>query len=453
MKAYSLTYPCPTAALHDCEPPSFFESRKSRSASLSKLRSATSFFNGAFSSRNCFTSCACTHVPSAMLRFPSVDRAPWTPRSRATSSMPRPRLTCFRTAMISRLCRGTRSGHASPPFLYPKSYSVLCGFGEQVSLGRTIQSRTTVPTSTCSGNYAYVDTTYDNEGRKASVSNTYCTTGDSTYGVTTTRYDPLDRVCLVTPQDGTTVGGTACPTIPPTNDIFTTYSDSNSLHALCTTVSDQAGKSRKSCSDGLGRMEYVFEDPGSSNYETDYSYNALDDLTSVLQSSSRSRSFTYDSLSRPAASRQSLRSGTLNYTYDDNGNMSTKVAPQANQTGSSTTTTTYCYDTMNRITQKRYASGSCPFSSPDVSYTYSGSRMPVLEWVPCYNVGHRTGMSDTGGSEAWSYYYVSGVGDGIADQRTTNSVTKTFTYVKITTMALLRRSDTQVGAQLHMALT
>jgi hypothetical protein len=55
-------------------------------------------------------------------------------------------------------------------------------------------------------------------------------------------------------------------------------------------------------SDGLGRMIYVWEDPSSLNYETDYSYNLLDGLVSVNQkgnnTTARVRSFSYDSLSR-----------------------------------------------------------------------------------------------------------------------------------------------------------
>jgi hypothetical protein len=49
----------------------------------------------------------------------------------------------------------------------------------------------------------------------------------------------------------------------------------------------------------------VWEDPSNWNYETDYQYDALDNLTQVYQkggdsdsSKWRPRSFTYDSLSR-----------------------------------------------------------------------------------------------------------------------------------------------------------
>jgi hypothetical protein len=50
-----------------------------------------------------------------------------------------------------------------------------------------------------------------------------------------------------------------------------------------TTVTDQQGKSRKSQTDGLGRLTTVWEDPASLDYETVYTYDALDDLATVAQ--------------------------------------------------------------------------------------------------------------------------------------------------------------------------
>src|SRR5207244_11318529 len=49
----------------------------------------------------------------------------------------------------------------------------------------------------------YTDITYDALGRKSTVSNPYRSTSDPTYGLTTTIYDALGRVCVVVPPDGT----------------------------------------------------------------------------------------------------------------------------------------------------------------------------------------------------------------------------------------------------------
>jgi len=116
-------------------------------------------------------------------------------------------------------------------------------------------------------------------------------------------------------------------------------------------------------------------------------------------------------------------SGTLTHTYDDNGNVATKVTPTQNQTSSSNTTTlNYCYDSVNRLTAKWYApQTSC--TSPTVSYTYSGTS--CLGQASCYNVGRRTGMTDQAGSESWAY---DTIGRVEAQSRTTNGVTKTTSY-------------------------
>jgi RHS repeat-associated protein len=210
-------------------------------------------------------------------------------------------------------------------------------------LGRSKQTKATVPTSTCSSGISYLDTTYDADGRTFSVSNPYCTTSDTTYGLTKKYYDALNRATSVVEQDGSTVS-------------------TNYASFPCITVTDEAGKARKSCVAGARRLTGVWEDPNSLNYQTSYSYNALDNLLSVTQSGSRQRSFSYDSLSR-LTQANNPESGTINYTYDANGNMLTKVDARP-------VTTTYCYDALNRMLGKRYASATCPLSSPDVFYVY-----------------------------------------------------------------------------------
>jgi hypothetical protein len=77
----------------------------------------------------------------------------------------------------------------------------------------------------------YIDTTHDVLGHVATVSNPYRSTADSTYGITQSQCDALGRVTQVTKQDGS----------------ISTISYSTN----CVTATDEAGKARKSCSDGL----------------------------------------------------------------------------------------------------------------------------------------------------------------------------------------------------------
>jgi RHS repeat-associated protein len=201
------------------------------------------------------------------------------------------------------------------------------------------------------GGTTYTDITYDAIGRKYKVWNpTRCSPaqtncGESTWGFTTYNYDPLNRVTSVVEQDSSTAS--------------TDYSSSP-----CITVTDEAAKKRKSCTDGLGRMTGVWEDPSGLNYQTSYSYDALDNLLSVTQSGSRQRTFSYDSLSR-LTKATNPESGTICYApyssgscqnlnqtgYDANGNLITK-------TDARSITTTYSYDALNRETFVTHSDGS-----------------------------------------------------------------------------------------------
>jgi RHS repeat-associated protein len=210
-------------------------------------------------------------------------------------------------------------------------------------LGRVVQTQLNSDNAT-----DYVDTTYDAVGRVHSVSNPHRSGSSSTDGTTSYIYDALARVCVVVPSDGTAVSGSGCPASRPTGDIFTTYAGN------MTTVTDEAGKTRKSQTDGLGRMTNVWEDPSGLNYQTVYSYDALDNLTSVVENGSRNRSYAYDSIAR-LTSAMNPESGTISYTYDANDNIATRTTPAPNQNGSATVTTTYSYDALNRLTGKVYS--------------------------------------------------------------------------------------------------
>jgi RHS repeat-associated protein len=203
-------------------------------------------------------------------------------------------------------------------------------------LGRPTQTQLAFDTS-------YTATTYDALGRVYAVYNpthcnpptTYC--GESTWGYTAYSYDALNRVTSVRQPDTLTV--------------TTSYSGN------CATVTDEAGKSRKSCSDGLGRLTSVSEDPAGQNIQTTYSYDALDNLTSVVQNGSRNRTFAYDSLAR-LTSATNPESGTITYTYDPNSNLLTRKDAR-------NITTTYTYDALNRNTLKSYSDGT-----PSASLVY-----------------------------------------------------------------------------------
>lgn len=233
-------------------------------------------------------------------------------------------------------------------------------------LARAKQKQFTDPD--CTAGPVLTDFTYSfdsNSNRRIeTASNPYCQTSDSTYGITIAKYDALGRVRSMTKADGSTVSNT------PTGD--------------CTTSTDVAGNSRQSCNDGLERVRALFEHPSGLNYETDYNYDALDNLTAAtqkggsVQANWRVRGFAYDSLSR-LTSATNPESGTISYSYNSDGNPSSRVAPQPNQANASVTeSTTFSYDALHRVTQKTYAG----VTTPTVKYGYDGTAPSGCSPVP-----------------------------------------------------------------------
>ena len=137
--------------------------------------------------------------------------------------------------------------------------------------------------------------------------------------------DHLGRVVKVGHFSGSARPSTSAT---PTLGTITTAYD-----AEYTTVTDPAGKKRRSRLDGLGRLVRVDEPnssgelgaAGSPNQATSYSYNALDNLTRVTQGT-QTRTFLYDSLSR-LTKATNPESGTVGYAYDDNGNLTRRREP------------------------------------------------------------------------------------------------------------------------------
>jgi len=275
----------------------------------------------------------------------------------------------------------------------------------------------------------YTDYTYDTSGRLYTVSNPY--RGTSPNLVTTYNYDALSRNTTTTEADGSTQQLQYCGTAALTVD--------------------EAGIWKRIITDGLGRVSEADEPTSSSAtknacagqggpvYATTYTHDVNGNLTGVVQAGSRQRTFVYDSTSRltsstnPESNTEAVSPFTAvatTYTYDKDGNVLSKTAPAPNQQGTTTQTISYCYDKLNRMTQKAYTSQTCPMSAPAVTYTYDGSSCLGSPYT-CVNIGHRTGMTDAAGSESWAYALnktVSPEGPNVTDKRTTNSITKTSIY-------------------------
>jgi RHS repeat-associated protein len=198
------------------------------------------------------------------------------------------------------------------------------------------------------------DTQFDSRGRVSHVSNPYRAADPSSASPpaglwATTNYDALSRVIKVTTPDGAHVD--------------TAYSGNQ------VTVTDQAGKKRRSVTDGLGRLVKVTEDPGEGrlNYDTTYLYDALNNLRKVTQGG-QTRWFAYDSLSRLIRTKNPEQADNSNlsytdpvtndgngwsmaYKYDENGNLTQRIDARGIETK-------YYYDALNRNWGIDYINGS-----------------------------------------------------------------------------------------------
>lgn len=214
--------------------------------------------------------------------------------------------------------------------------------------------------------------TYDGLGRVSTVTNPHRGNAADTDGLTTTTYDGLSRVLSVNTRG----------TEGDTGTVRTQYFGRN------VTVTDQAGKQRRSLTDGLGRLSQVIEPnaTGALSQNTDYDYDARGNLLQVNQGA-QTRTFTYDTLSR-LKTATAPESGTLNYSYDKASNLKTRTDARG-------ITTTYNYDSLNRLVTKNYSD-----ATPAVAYFYdrtplglpAGASLPS-SYSPGFALGRLTGVA------------------------------------------------------------
>jgi RHS repeat-associated protein len=134
-------------------------------------------------------------------------------------------------------------------------------------------------------------------------------------------------------------------------------------NGLTTTLTDPDGSQKIERRDYLGRITRVTEINDSTQYHTNYDYNAAGDLLAVTDSASNTTAIVWDTLGRKL-DMTDPDMGTWAYTYDANGNLLT-------QTDAKDQTIIFTYDALNRVTYKSYST-----SDPAVAFLYDNPSVP-----------------------------------------------------------------------------
>jgi YD repeat-containing protein len=148
--------------------------------------------------------------------------------------------------------------------------------------------------------------------------------------------------------------------------------------------------------DTLGRLRGVYEYRGNNGSEgtyamdamTSYSYDALDQLVSVIDAKGNTTTLSYDTIGRKLSqSDPDMGAWSYSYPYHPHG-------PLASQTDARGITTSFQYDVLDRLTHQTFSNGS-----PALHHSYD---------VGTFGKGRRTGAcvgaeSGCTVSQSWEY--------------------------------------------------
>ena len=259
------------------------------------------------------------------------------------------------------------------------------------------------------GSFSYTLTSNPYRGATSAAAS-----GEETMGWTRTQKDNGGRIVEVQ-----TFSGASLPSPWGTNSSGT-GSVLSSIDANFTTVTDQAGKLRRSMINGLRQLIRVDEPDGSGNLgtttspvqPTSYSYDVFGNLKTVTQGV-QTRSFIYTSLIR-LASATNPENGTVTFDYDNNGNL-------LHKTDARNITTTFAYDALNRIASKSYNDNP---QTPAVNYFYDSQSLPA--GAPTFSRGYAAGrlvaVTYGNGSSAGTYRGYDALGRVLRQYQQTDSV-------------------------------
>jgi RHS repeat-associated protein len=222
------------------------------------------------------------------------------------------------------------------------------------------------------------------------------------------QYDQLNRLTKSLNAASATVQQYTNPAdAPPTGITYTDGYDGNG-NAIYSIDGNSVGTEQQY--DPLNRLVKTLQDHAGTgttqDTTTQYTYDARNNLRSVIDPDNLTTSYTYDGLNNLTA-LSNPDTGSTSYTYDAAGNRKT-------QTDARGVTSTYSYDVLNRLTGISY-----PTTSLNVTYTYDQTQ------TGCYNTGRLTAITDSSGSTGYCY---DRRGNVVTKQQTTGSTVSTLGY-------------------------
>ncbi len=274
-------------------------------------------------------------------------------------------------------------------------------------LNRETQKNYPLPAAPTGDDLQAIATQYDPNGNPTRITETY--TGVTGNRVTAKTFDAFDRLTAVTDAFGKTL----------------TYQfDANGNR---TALTDPDGRVTRYGFDALNRVIAVTNAGGVTNYE--YDRSSLQ--TKVTYPNGTNAAQTYDRARRVLTIGNRQGTATVSsyaYTYDDNGNRTQQVETN----GSAAETTTYQFDTTDRLTQVAYPDKTTTYTY-DAAYnrlterTVNAAAVTETDKTYAYNNRNQlTGITDNLNS-ANSVAYTFDV-NGNQTQKTRSGVTTTFAY-------------------------
>jgi RHS repeat-associated protein len=167
-----------------------------------------------------------------------------------------------------------------------------------------------------------------------------------------------------------------------------TYSQNDTLQTVGPAPTGEHTKQKQVEYDSMGRLTSVCEittlsgngscaqTTAATGYWTKYTYDALNNLTGVIQNaqsgSTQTRSYVYDDLGR-MTSETNPESGTTTYTYDTDMTCGTSSGDLVKKVDAVGNTICLAYDALHRVTSTIVPSGSYASITPKKYFVYDSA--------------------------------------------------------------------------------